>query len=153
VTAVAALLQTPGVNVNVRNNFDGSTPIMLAAMLCNIEIVELLLQDQRVELSQGLEEQVEIWSGCSQQQKSAIVRLIQEERRKRERSVEERRRGREGKDVEGGRHEELETLRQQIKDVDKEKEQKKNVVRQQYIEKIEEVNENIEMTKEKKACL
>ena len=73
--AVLALLQTPGVDVNVQDD-DGLTAVVLAVQYCNVEVLELLLQDHRVELSLELEEQVGTYKG-SQQEKRDVLRMIQ----------------------------------------------------------------------------
>ena len=79
VPAAAALLQTPGIEVNIKNRY-GITPIMEAVRWCYKEVVEVMVRDGRVELAEGLEEQGR-WGGSDGRE---IVRLIQEERRRRE---------------------------------------------------------------------
>ena len=80
VPAAAALLQTPGVEVNI-NNRNGDTPIMVAVKCCHKEVLEVMVRDGRVELEEGLEEQDTggYRSPYSEQQKREIVRLIQED--------------------------------------------------------------------------
>ena len=72
-------LQTPGVEVNIKTRY-GVTPIMSAVWYCNKEAVEVMLRDGRVELRERLEEEV----GGSGLRKREIVRLIQEERSRRD---------------------------------------------------------------------
>ena len=57
VPAVAALLARPGVEVSVESVL-GNRPVTKAVLWCNREVVELLLGDGRVELGEGLEDQV-----------------------------------------------------------------------------------------------
>ena len=82
VPAAVDLLQTPGIEVNVLNSY-GNTPIIWAVWDCNREVVEVMVRDSRVELGEGLEKQVRRWGG-SEQNKQEIVRMIREERRRRE---------------------------------------------------------------------
>ena len=81
VPAVAALLQTPGLEVDVQNSW-GNTPVMLAVRCCNLELVQLLVNDRRVEVCQCLDEHVGTERG-SEEQEQEILRMIQEERRRR----------------------------------------------------------------------
>ena len=100
--AVVALLQRPGIEVNLKAVHTESgrrcvMPVMLAVMLCNKESAALLLRDPRVVLDVGIEESsLEDWVGqmggpYSHQEKTEIVRMIQEERRRRVRRDEETR--------------------------------------------------------------
>ena len=82
VPAAAALLQTPGIEVNMKDTY-GCTPIMLALNWCNKEVVVVMLRDIRVELGEeGLDGQVGVHRG-TEQQKREIVILVQEERTRR----------------------------------------------------------------------
>ena len=81
VPAAVDLLKTPGIEVNVVNSY-GSTPIIWAVWDCR-KVVEVMLRDSRVELGEGLEKQVGRWGG-SEQNKQEIVKMIREERRRRE---------------------------------------------------------------------
>lgn len=86
--AVAALLRMPGIDVN-KKNFMGYTPIMFSAGRCNRESLVLLLDDHRVDLEattrdgRKLEDVVGIDWG-SEDQREKIIKLIQDEKTRRE---------------------------------------------------------------------
>jgi len=87
-TAVSALLKMPGILVNGKNCFD-YTPIMFAAGRCNRVALVLMLDDERVDLEhctrdgRRLEDVVGIDKG-TWEQRDEIVRLIRDEKEKRE---------------------------------------------------------------------
>jgi len=130
--AVALLLAYPGINVNSRTS-SGETPIMFSALWCHTETLKMMLQDPRVDLDarnedgKGLEEMVGVRKGKKTDKKNCLV-MIRGERRRRENNHEEQ---------EQESHEDINGQAGQDQEEDR------ATVRNQYLEKIDKINEEI----------
>jgi len=83
VAAVQALLEVPGIRVNIQDNF-GYSPVMLAAYCCHRDVLDLLLDLPEVELDLHLEQVAGGKPGPSLAKRLETKKIISEARTRRE---------------------------------------------------------------------